>query len=55
MPTLLEIASRVEASMEAYKSVQDFTERDVWKERFSQEKVSFHFRGVFTVLITPCI
>jgi hypothetical protein len=50
MPTLLETASRVEAAVEAYKSVRDFTIRDAWKANFIRENVSPHLHGV---LITP--
>jgi hypothetical protein len=42
MPTLLEIASRVEAAVEAYQSVRDLTEREVWKEKLRLENVGAH-------------
>jgi hypothetical protein len=50
MPTLLETASRVEAAVEAYKSVRDFTNREAWKENFIRESVSAHLH---CILITP--
>jgi hypothetical protein len=50
MPTLLETASRVEAAVEAYESVRDFTKREAWKENLIRENVSAHLHGV---LITP--
>jgi hypothetical protein len=46
MLTLLEVASRVEAAVESYKSVRNFTERNVWKEGFNREAVSAHLYGV---------
>ena len=51
MPTLLEIASRVEAAVEAYESVRDFTEREAWKEKFMQENVSVYLHGVLITAI----
>ena len=46
MTTLLHIASRVEAAVEAYMSVRDISDRGEWKEKFRGEKVSLHLHGV---------
>jgi hypothetical protein len=46
MSTFLQIASRVEAAVEAYISVQDFSDREAWKEMLQREKVSAHLRGI---------
>jgi hypothetical protein len=46
MTTLLHIASRVEAAVEAYISVRDISDRGEWKENFRGEKVSLHLHGV---------
>ena len=46
MAELLRIASRVEAAVEAYNSVRDFTDPKVWKENFNEELVSVHLHGV---------
>ena len=46
MTALLRIASRIEAAVTAYKSVQSFTDRDEWKPMFKREQVSAHLHGV---------
>jgi hypothetical protein len=46
MTTLLHIASRVEAAVESYISVWDFADRQEWKEKFRNEFVSPHLRGI---------
>jgi hypothetical protein len=40
MSTHLHIASRVEAAVEAYLSVREFSEREEWLEGFDRELVS---------------
>jgi len=45
MSSLLQIASRVEAAVEAYTSVWDFADREVWKSQFEIELVSVHLHG----------
>ena len=42
MTTFIEIASRVEAAVEAYISVRDFVSREEWKKMFKGEMVSAH-------------
>jgi len=42
MSPFLKIASRVEATIEAYTSVRDFADEQVWKEGFKKELVSVH-------------
>jgi hypothetical protein len=51
MSPLLQIASRVEAAVEAYTSVQDLVDAQEWRERFREEKVSVHLHGVLIALI----
>jgi hypothetical protein len=49
MTTLLQVASRVEAAVQAYISVQalqGFAGGQEWKENFMRELVSAHIRGV---------
>jgi len=46
MTKLLHITSRVKAAVEAYNSVQDFTDPKVWKENFDEELVSVHLYGI---------
>jgi len=46
MTTLLQIASKVEAAMKAYITVQDFADRGEWKEKFQGEMISPHLHGV---------
>jgi hypothetical protein len=51
MTTLLQAASRVEAAVQAYISVQalqGFTGGQEWKENFTRELVGAHIRGVST-------
>jgi hypothetical protein len=50
MTTLLQIASRVEAAVEAYISVREFSEGEQWKKGFQQELVSAHLRGISIAL-----
>jgi len=45
MSPFLEIASRVEAAIEAYTSICDFADEQVWKEGFKKELVSVHLHG----------
>ena len=46
MTTLLQITSKVEAAMKAYIIVQDFANREEWKEKFQGEMVSPHLHSV---------
>jgi hypothetical protein len=46
METVLQIASRVEAAMEAYNSIQDVADKQEWKAKFKEELVSVHLRSV---------
>jgi hypothetical protein len=50
MSTLLHIASRVEAAVEAYVSVRYISNMDEWSAGFEREMVSAHLCGVS---ITP--
>lgn len=50
MSTLLEIAARVEAAAEAYKSIQGFADSEEWGEKLKRENVSFHLHGVSITL-----
>lgn len=47
---LLQIASSVEAAVEAYVSVRDLGKADMWREKFWEENVSAHLHGVSTIL-----
>jgi hypothetical protein len=40
--TLLQIASRVQAAVEAYVSVRDFANKEQWENKFKGELVSTH-------------
>ncbi len=42
MSNLLQIASRVEAAVGAYNSVQGIVDKQEWKVEFSRELVSVH-------------
>ncbi len=58
MSVFLQIASRVEAAVEAYKSVRDITDREQWVEEFKKEFVSPRLHGVFnhsTFQIDRCL
>lgn len=48
METLLQIASRVEAAMEVYNSIQEIADADKqeWEAGFKDELVSVHLRCV---------
>lgn len=46
MTPFLQIASRVEAAVEAYISVRDFANTEEWKAMFMEELVSAHLHGV---------
>jgi len=46
MPTLLEIAARVEAAVEAYNAVRDSADSEDWRAKFRREMVSIHLHGV---------
>ena len=50
MSTLLQIASKVEAAVQAYISVRDFANKQEWKEGFEGELVSSHLRGISITL-----
>jgi|HubBroStandDraft_5_1064220.scaffolds.fasta_scaffold106100_1 hypothetical protein len=50
MDNLLKMASKVEAAVQAYVSVQDFADREEWKNYFAEEFVSGHLHGVFIAL-----
>jgi len=43
---LLQIASRVEAAVGAYNSVQDIADKQEWKAEFKKELVSVHLHCV---------
>ena len=45
MDTLLQIASRVEAAVEAYTSVHDFADQEQWRKMFKKELVSLNLHG----------
>jgi len=45
MSPFLKIASRVEAAIEAYTSIRDFADEQVWKESFKKELVSVHLHS----------
>jgi len=45
MPSLLQIASRVEAAVEAYAFVRDFADKEMWASQFEMELVSPHLHG----------
>jgi hypothetical protein len=40
MDSLLHIASRIEAAVEDYNSIQPVTDVEEWKRKFGEEKVS---------------
>jgi hypothetical protein len=44
MSSLLEIACRVEAAIDAYDSVREHTDTELWKKQLEQEKVHAIFR-----------
>jgi hypothetical protein len=44
MSSLLHIASRIEAAVVSYVSVQDTADSTEWKHHFDQERVSVAFR-----------
>jgi hypothetical protein len=46
MTAFLPIASRVEAAVTAYKSIQDFADKQEWETAFKRERVSAHLHGV---------
>jgi len=46
MDALLQITSRIEAAVEAYKSVWDFSDSSEWKKKFAWEMVGAHLHGV---------
>jgi len=37
--------------MAAYKSVQEFTDRQEWKDRLKEEFVSIHLHGIWSFYI----
>jgi hypothetical protein len=45
MATLLQIASRVEAAMEAYTPVHGFADQEKWRRMFRKELVSLNLHG----------
>ena len=51
MMTLLHIASRVEAAIQAYISVQGFADPGEWKENFEREMVSFIYTASWSLTI----
>ena len=51
METVLQIASRVEAAMEAYNSIQDVADKQEWKVKFKEELVSVHLHSVWSFYI----
>jgi hypothetical protein len=58
MSVFLQIASRVEAAVEAYRSVRDIADREQWVEEFKKEFVSPHLHGIFnhsTFQIDKCL
>lgn len=50
MSTLLRIAARVEAAVEAYNSVRDFVDSGEWRANFRREMVSTHLHGISITL-----
>jgi len=46
MDALLQIASRIEAAVEAYKSVWDFSDSSEWKKNFAWEMVGAHLYSI---------
>ena len=46
MSSLLTIASRVEAAVGAYTSVQDFADKELWKAGFERELVCTHLHDI---------
>ena len=46
MSSILQIAARVEAAVEAYASVRDFADEREWKKLFRGELVSAHLYGI---------
>ena len=46
MTAFLRVASRVEAAVTAYKSVEGFADKQEWETAFKQERVSAHLHGV---------
>jgi hypothetical protein len=55
MSGFLHIASRVEAAVEAYTSVRDFADEELWRAKFRAETVSIHLHGVSIVFRSLCI
>jgi hypothetical protein len=45
MTTLLQITSRVEATVDAYASVCDFVDNEQWRKMFKKELVSLNLHG----------
>jgi hypothetical protein len=45
MATLLQIASRVEAAMEAYIPIHGFADQEKWRRMFRKELVSLNLHG----------
>ena len=53
---ILRTASKVEAAVEAYIRVQDFSDEAVWREQFKRKFVSAHMRGILHgILIDLCL
>jgi len=46
MSSLLTIASRVEAAVGDYTSVQDFADKELWKAGFERELVCTHLHDI---------
>ena len=46
MSSILQIAAKVEAAMEAYASVRDFVDKWEWKKMFRGKLVSAHLYGI---------
>ena len=47
MSTLLRIAARVEAAVEAYNSIRGFANKTLWKAGFEREMVCTHAHGAY--------
>jgi hypothetical protein len=51
MSNLLQIASKVEAAVGAYNSIQDIADRQEWKAGFERELVSDHSYSILSFYI----
>jgi hypothetical protein len=51
--SLILFAARIEAAVAAYLEIRDFTNENVWRAAFEQEKVSPSFRILHGIDLTP--